>query len=44
MLVGQNSWGRYGGMLVGQPAGVGVLVGQTAGIDKKVCWSVKQLG
>ena len=34
MLVGQNNWGRQGGMLVGQMSGVGW----------EVCWSVKRLG
>ena len=34
MLVSQNSWGREGGMLVGQMAGVGI----------QVCRSVNQLG
>ena len=34
MLIIQNSWGREGGM----------FVGQTAGIGKAVCWSVEWLG
>ena len=33
MLVGQNNWGRQGGMLVGQMAGVG----------REVCLLVKRL-
>ena len=40
--VGQNSWGRYAGMFVGQMAGVGlggtcVSVGQMAGVGREVC-------
>ena len=34
MLVGQNNWGRQGGM----------LVGQTAGVGREECWLVRWLG